>query len=147
MLECQHSSFSNKIAEDVEDDDELYMTPLGEHMFSDRFEVINNTKTNNCPGYELEHNHTSTQIEEIFVGPNESTIIDSNSHCRINHCVHVLHTPILGLQTLNVEQKQTVDNTTDRTDWDKALASLQITVDDSRNDIGNKTQDKCKIRD
>ena len=56
---------------------------------------------------------------------------------QVSQHVHVLDSLIHELQSLNIEWKQTVDDSTDRIDeLEKALASLQLTVDN--NDIKTK---------
>ena len=54
---------------------------------------------------------------------------------------HIYEHDLLGqdLETLNVEHKQKVDDISDRiVDWEKLLASLQITADSKHTDSQNK---------
>ena len=62
----------------------------------------------------MENNHTSTPIDDSPIGPTTNAVVHSNLQPRIEHCANAVHTLTQELWPINIKQKQTVDDITDR---------------------------------
>ena len=71
---------------------------LQEHISSDSFEVINNTKPTSFTCVKAENNLRSITIDDSLVHADLNTLVDSNLQPRINQCMHVLDTLAQELQ-------------------------------------------------
>ena len=106
---------------------ELYITFLEDHISSD--------------GLKLEDIHKNLNLgphRGAFIHQCQVVILQLVCAKKATQCMHVLDSPMYELETLNTEQKQAVDDITDRiVELEKVLAS-QLTVDYTITFLENK---------